>query len=291
MATDVREEPTERYPNRISRRTLLGAAALTAGGGVLAACSSSASAAGGLVTSSDSLLKQIQQRGQLNVVMQLAYPPQMYRDSNNQPAGYDVEILKIMAKELNVKLNIVDQAKADTLIPALLAKQGDIVMVGLVNTPTRALTLSFSHGYVPYGLVVIVPNNSPAQVPADLNKAGVTITCLVGSTSFFRAQLLFPKANVQGLEEQPALLAVATGKSDGAVVEQYLATPFLAKYPNVKMLNGGVPISVEFGCIGLRQDDQPWLNWLNNWVAYHTDSGELPGLYRKIIGLPWVQAT
>ena len=68
-------------------------------------------------------------------------------------------------------------------------------------------------------------------------------------------------------------------------------TKFLQKYPNVKMLNGGVPVSVEFGCIGLRQDDQPWLNWLNNWVAYHTDSGELPGLYRKIIGLPWVQAT
>lgn len=276
---------------RLSRRSLLGGAAALAVGGLAAACqsSSSASSAAASGQAGPSLLEEIQKRGTLNVITQLKYPPEMYRDANNQPAGYDIELLNMMAKDLNVKLNVLDQDKFESIIPALLAGKGDLVSVGLVNTPKRALTLAFSKGYVPYGQVLMVPANSPATSPSDLNKQGVVITALLGSTAYFRAQLLFPKATVQGLEQEPALLAVATGKADACLVEVYLAQPFLKQHSNVRLLNDGRPIATEFGCFGIRQGDQLWLNWLDNWVRYNTDNQVLPGLYQKIIQQPWVQ--
>jgi polar amino acid transport system substrate-binding protein len=213
----------------------------------------------------------------------------MYRDQSNQPAGYDIELLKMMAKDLNAKLNVLDQDKFDSIVPALLAKKGDLISVGLVNTPARARTMDFSKGYVPYAQTLIVPVDSPAQQPSDLNRSGVTITALLGSTAFFRAQLLFPKATVQGLEQEPALLAVATGKASACVVELYLATPFVQQHGNVKLLNDGKAIATEFGCFGIRQGDQQWLNWLDNWVRYNTDNQVLPGMYAKIVQQPWVQ--
>lgn len=272
----------------ITRRTLFGAAALIAGGAVAAACETG-TASGSSNQSGTSLLDEIQKRGTLNVITQLKYPPEMYRDPSNQPAGYDIDLLNMMAKDLSVKLNVLDQDKFDSIVPALLAKKGDMISVGLVNTPKRALTMDFSKGYVPYGQVVIVPTSSNVQQPSDLNKSGVVITALLGSTAFFRSQILFPKATVQGLEQDPALLAVATGKSNACVVETYLATPFVQQHSNVKLLNDGKPIATEFGCYGIRQGDQRWLNWLDNWVRYNTDNQVLPGMYEKTIQQPWVQ--
>lgn len=278
----------EERRDRLSRRRLFGAAAVLAGGVVAAACETG-SASGSSNQGGGSLLDEIQKRGTLNVISQLKYPPEMYRDQSNQPAGYDIELMNMMAKDLNVKLNVLDQDKFESIVPALLAKKGDLISVGLVNTPKRALTMDFSKGYVPYAQVVIVPTNSSVQQPSDLNKSGVTITALLGSTAFFRSQLLFPKATVQGLEQDPALLAVATGKSNACVVELYLATPFVQQHNNVKLLNDGRAIATEFGCYGIRQGDQRWLNWLDNWVRYNVDNQVMPGMYEKIVQQPWVQ--
>src|SRR5262245_64185824 len=112
----------------ISRRRLLGAAAVLAGGVAAAACDTGTSSASN--QSGTSLLDEIPKRGTLDVITQLKYPPEMYRDSSNQPAGYDIELLKMMAKDLNVKLNVLDQDKFDTIVPALLAKKGDLISVG-----------------------------------------------------------------------------------------------------------------------------------------------------------------
>src|SRR5687767_11146765 len=43
-----------------------------------------------------SLLDEIQERGTLRVGMTLQFEPQMYRDESGEPAGYDVELMKLM---------------------------------------------------------------------------------------------------------------------------------------------------------------------------------------------------
>lgn len=297
MAEEPKEVKAENEPSRglsspITRRSLLGGAAVALGGVALAACQtggSAGSAGAAAATSSQSLLKTIQDRGQLNVTTSLLYPPEFYKDKSGQPAGYDIDILKMLAKDLNVKLNIIDVPDNAANIANVQSGKADLVSAGLVNTPKRSLVLNFTRGYVPYTQVVIVPVSGGANSVADLNQPGKKITALTASTAFFRAQLLFPKATVTPLAQDEALLSVATGKADACLLEIYLATPFIAQHPNVKLMNNGQAVATEFGCWGIVAGDYLFWRYLDNWIAYNTDNSQIPGMYKNIIGLDWVQ--
>jgi polar amino acid transport system substrate-binding protein len=270
----------------LSRRTLLGGAALAVGAAALAACTNSTNAPA--ATSGESLLKTIQSRGTLNVTTSLLYPPEFYKDKSGNPAGYDIDILKMLASDLKVKLNIIDVPDNAANIANVQSGKADIVSAGLVNTPARSLVLNFTRGYVPYTQVVVVPTNGANSV-ADLNQPGKKITALTASTAFFRAQLLFPKATVTPLAQDEALLSVATGKADACLIEIYLATPFIAQHSNTKLMNNGQAVATEFGCWGIVAGDYLLWKYLDNWIAYNTDNSQIPGMYKNTIGLDWVQ--
>jgi ABC-type amino acid transport substrate-binding protein len=278
-----------RFGSSVSRRTLLGGAALAIGGAALAACSTSSN--GGdtsAATSGTSLLKTIQTRGTLNVTTSLLYPPEFYKDKSGNPAGYDIDVLNLVAKDLNVKLNIIDVPDNAANIANVQSGKADMVSAGLVNTPKRALVMNFTKGYVPYTQILMVTTNGGINSIADLNKAGKKITALQASTAFFRAQLLFPKATVTPLAQDEALLDVATGKADACLVEDYLAKPFIAQHSNVKLMNNGAAVATEFGCWGILAGDYLWWRWLDNWISYNIDNATLPGMYTNTFGLNWV---
>ena len=272
----------------LSRRSLLGGAALAVGGAALAACSTSSNGGNVNAATGTSLLKTIQDRGQLNVTTSLLYKPEFYKDANGQPAGFDIDILKMLASDLNVKLNIIDVPDNAANIANVQSGKADMVSAGLVNTPKRSLVLNFTRGYVPYTQVIVVPTNGANSV-ADLNHAGKKITALQASTAFFRAQLLFPNATVIPLAQDEALLDVATGKADGCLIEIYLATPFIAQHSNTKLMNNGQGVATEFGCWGIVAGDFLFWEYLDNWIRYNTDNATIPGNFTKTIGLPWVQ--
>jgi polar amino acid transport system substrate-binding protein len=279
----------DRLGSSVSRRTLLGGAALAIGGAALAACSTGSNGGTAQASSSTtSLLTTIQSRGQLNVTTSLLYPPEFYKDSNGKPVGYDIDVLNMVAKDLNVKLNIIDVPDNAANIANVQSGKADMVSAGLVNTPKRALVMNFTKGYVPYTQILMVTTTGGINSVADLNKAGKTITALTASTAFFRAQLLFPKATVTPLAQDEALLSVATGKADACLVEDYLAKPFIAQHSNVKLMNNGVGIATEFGCWGVLAGDFLWWRWLDNWISYNIDNAQLPAMYTNTFGLAWV---
>jgi len=273
----------------LTRRSLLGGAAVVIGGAALAACQTGGNAADqtGTAAGTTSLLKKIQDRGQLNVTTSLLYPPEFFKDKNGQPAGYDIDVLNMVAKDLNVKLNIIDVPDNAANIANVQSGKADMVSAGLVNTPKRALVMNFTKGYVPYTQILMVPVGGATSI-ADLNKPGKKITALTASTAFFRAQLLFPKATVTPLAQDEALLSVATGKADAWLVEDYLAKPFVAQHSNVMLMNNGAGVATEFGCWGVLAGDYLWWRWLDNWISYNIDNAQLPGMYTNTFGLNWV---
>ena len=237
--------------------------------------------------SAKSLLDEIQERGKIKIGSTLKYPPQMYVDSDGEPAGYDVELMKMLAKDMKVELEVVDM-DFPGLIPALLAEKVDMLSVGLVNTPERALALEFTDGYVPYRQVMIVPKNSTAKSITDLNKKGVKITALLGSTAENIAKTKIPKAQIVGLDQQEAMMEVTSGRADGSVVEEYLAMPLIANFPNkVKILNPNEPFKDEMGAWAVRPGDYRFLRYLNNWLRYYKVRGTLDAMYEGIIKPSW----
>lgn len=231
----------------------------------------------------DDRVATIKDRGSLVVGMTLQFEPQMYRDEDNEPAGYDVELMQMLADDLGVDLDIRDQ-EFDALIPGMLAGEFDVISVGLVNRPERAEQLWFTRPYVPYRQVVVVNDQAGIASLEDLSSSDVTMTALVGSTAANLITTNFPDANLVELEQQPAFLEVASGRADGIVVEEYLALPFVEANDGVSVLNPDQPFSQEYGRLAIPRGDVLWLAYVDNWLDYYTANGTLDGLYEEIIG-------
>ena len=96
---------------------------------------------------------KLNKEGTLTVGMTLQFKPQMYLNAAGKPAGYDVILLKALAKQMGVKLDIKN-LDFNGLIPGLVAKKFDMVSVGLTATAERKKSVSFSRAYVPYAQIL-----------------------------------------------------------------------------------------------------------------------------------------
>lgn len=232
---------------------------------------------------SGNLLDEIKDRGTLRVGMVLQFEPQMYIDENGDPAGYDVDLMHMLAEDLGVELDIHD-LEFDAMIPGLLARQFDMASVGLVGRPARLEQLWFTCPYVPYGQVVVVNNDSAVKTRSDLNSSDVTMTALAGSTAANLISKEFSEANLVELDQAPAFLEVASGRADAIVVENYLAQPFVAENPTTSILDPTDPfLAAEYGAFALPRGEVVWLEYLNGWLGYYIARGTLDDLYEKHI--------
>ena len=161
---------------------------------------------------SGSVLDEIIERGELRVGMTLQFEPEMYLDDDGNPAGYDVELLNLLATDLGVELTIENQ-EFDALIPGLLAGQWDMISVGLVPRPPRLLQMYFTDAYVPYEQVLVAAADSDREPTIEAyNAEGTTITALQGSTAAEQVTTQFPNATLAEFPQQDAaFLEVASG--------------------------------------------------------------------------------
>jgi ABC-type amino acid transport substrate-binding protein len=258
------------------------AAATAIAAAVAAACGGGQSGS----RSSDELWDQVQRARTLRVAMVLQFPPQFYRDpQTREPAGYDVEMLKRMAKDLGVELQIEDMDFTAT-VPSLMAGKVDIIAAGLVNTPERAKSIQFTDPYVPYQLVAMIQKDGGVTDASQLNRRGRIVSVLLGSTSHELANILFPQAEIRALDRQDAcMLEVSSKKADACIMERYLAIPYVRNNPGTTaILTPDKPFSVQYGCLAIRYGNPRFLYWVNNWLHYYKASGVLDALYDRIIG-------
>ena len=164
--------------------------------------------------------------------MSLQFEPEMYLDDSGNPAGYDVELLNLLATDLGVDLKIENQ-EFDALVPGLLAGNWDMISVGLVPRPPRLLQMTFTDSYVPYEQVLVAAADTDRDATiAAFNTDGTTITALQGSTAADQVTTQFPDATLAEFPQQDAaFLEVASGRADAIVVERYLADRYIAANP------------------------------------------------------------
>ena len=289
------QQPSEgvhvRNTNKRRRAAGLGlvTALAAAAGWVGASVPVSAASAPDRATSAEpsgSVLDEIRERGELRVGMSLQFEPEMYLDENNEPAGYDVELLELLATDLEVELTIENQ-EFDALVPGLLAGQWDMISVGLVPRPPRLLQMYFTDSYVPYEQVLVAAADSDRQPTIEAyNVADTTITALQGSTAAEQVTTQFPEATLAEFPQQDAaFLEVASGRADAIVVESYLAERFIQANPDELAIVGlDSPLQIEYGAYAIPLGDDLFLHYLNNWLQYYKNNGTLDRIYDEVFG-------
>jgi ABC-type amino acid transport substrate-binding protein len=226
--------------------------------------------------------------GSLTVGMTLQFKPQMYLNAKGQPAGYDVILVRALAKRMGVKL-VIKNLDFNGLIPGLVSKKFDMVSVGLANTPERRKAVTFSRPYVPYAQILAAKrsNTTPATIVA-WNTSDQTITSLQGSTAEQLVKKTFPNAESKSFPDQnAAFLEVSTGRADGIVVENYLLAQFNKSNGNVlKQVGFSKPLHVEYGSYAVQKGNFALAGYLSRFICSQQKSGALATAYRATIGAP-----
>ncbi len=100
-------------------------------------------------TPAEGKLGEIKAAGKIVLGTSADYPPYEFHkliDGQDEIVGFDIEIAKLLAKDLGVDLEIVDM-KFDGLLPALVTDDIDFVIAGMVANEERSKTVDFS---IPY---------------------------------------------------------------------------------------------------------------------------------------------
>ena len=229
--------------------------------------------------------------GTLTVGMTLQFKPQMYLNAAGKPAGYDVILLKALAKQMGVKLDIKN-LDFNGLIPGLVAKKFDMVSVGLSATPERRKSISFSRPYVPYAQILAAAKSdtTPATIAA-WNSSDKTITSLQGSTAEALVKKTFPNATSSSFPDQnAAFLEVSTGRANGIVVENYLLSQFNKSNNNaLKEVAFPKPLHVEYGSYAVQKGNLSLVQYLSKYICSIQKSGAMGKAYQATIGAPLPQ--
>ena len=228
-----------------------------------------------------STLQTVLQRGTLRVGDCLSFAPFGFYDKDNNPDGYDVDLAKALAKEMGVKLEMVNTTSANR-IPNLQTNKVDVVFCNFTRNLDRAKEITFTNPYVVASEAMLVRKNSGIQSAHDM--AGKTIATVKGSTNGDEVRNLGIKVNIQEYDSsQAAILAVKQGQAD-AMIEDNNFLAYQAKLDPTLAVTYEALVPLEYNAFAVKQGDQVWANYLNEFLFEINASGDNATLYQKWFG-------
>ena len=288
--TSTAEE--SRPQDTISRRNLIrsGSAVSMAGVGAMALSARAGGPASRPTRSTqstegggESVLDRIVSEGTARIGVDLTFPPLQFRDDNDEPTGYNVELFKLMMADLGVEPEWIDVPFAD-LFTAQVSGQIDLSGIAATILPSRALNVTFAS--VPLfveSVVVLLRPGSTITTSAELDSPDVTIAVQVGSSQEATAPSFFPNATFKSLENQAAIQDVVTGRSEAYILSEFNIGPIKEANPDVTVLDAP-PVFVDINTWFMPLNDTKAQLWISNWLSYQMSHGTLATLWNQWIG-------
>lgn len=223
--------------------------------------------------------------GLLRCGVVLDFPPIGYRDADNNPAGFDVEYCKDLAKALDVDFEILPVTWAERL-PAIITNRADVVFGGTSDTLSRAQTVGFSIPYVIFYAQAIVGKDSGIVTFEDMK--GKRIAGAIGTLPEQEFLKIAEKWGTLDLylgyqSENEVFLAVAQGKADAGITTNTAVKPIADKYETI-IAGPRMPWTTDFTSVVGPRKDFGWLNYLNLFVTHQVRSGRYQELWAKFVG-------
>lgn len=136
--------------------------------------------------------------------------------------GYDVQIAKIIAKQLNMKLEIVPSDWDSLLGPAVNSGKIDLVIAGMSPTAERKKSLDFTDSYYESDIVIVVKKDGLYKNAKTLNDFyGARITGQLNTIHYGLISQLKGVKKVGAMENFPSMVvALNSNKIDGYIAEK-----------------------------------------------------------------------
>lgn len=224
-------------------------------------------------------LNEIKQRGKIIIGVQAENPPWGYVDTNGQLAGFDIDVAKLVGREIGLPVEFV-RVTTPNRIAQLQTGKVDVLIAVVGMYPDRAKAIQFSKPYATLQNVVVAPKSVNIKDYADFS--GKRIGVARGTSMDVAFQDKAPKdTTIQRFDDDPAAIqALLSGQVDGIGGNSTYLPNILKVNPNAQVENKFVMFTQWQG-FGLRQGDKEFLRWCNATIDKLTKSGELNAINQK----------
>ena len=228
-------------------------------------------------SASADVVNDIVKRGELRVAVQTQGPPVSYVDTKGNRTGFAVELVAMMAKDMGVKLKLLDYDWKG-LIPAVTSGKADFLAADMTPKPSRALVLNFTEPYM-YSRNVIYSKKSKSFVNwQDACVKGTSVAVVQGSSNVGVLKAKCPNATIKEFAGGgPAVAqAVAADRADAGINDEASAKGYMIEYPEFKILQGAPdrgPLS-----FATRPEETHLLAFMDNYLMLIKADGRLDKL-------------
>ncbi len=228
-------------------------------------------------------LDRILERGELVVGTTGNMPPMNMKTKTGEIIGLDVDLGRVMASSMGVKLRLEPMPFAD-LLPALQAGNVDMIIAGMTITPERNLNVAFVGPYFNSGKCVLskIETLAKAEEVDTINRPDVRLTALKGSTSQIFIEELAPKARLTAAKDyEEAVNLVLTDKVDAMIADYPICVVSLLRHKDSALVSVITTLIYEPIGIALPPADAQLINWTENFLHRMEETNQLELLRRR----------
>ncbi len=238
-------------------------------------------------SSSADVVAEIVKRGELRVAVQTQGPPVSYVDTNGNRTGFAVELVKMMAEDIGVKIKLLDYDWKG-LIPAVTSGKADFLAADMTPKATRALVLIFTEPYMYSRNVIYSKKTKPFTKWQDACVKGISVAVVQGSSNVGVLKAKCPAATIKEFAGGgPAVAqAVAADRADAGINDEASAKGSMVEYPEFHILDGAPdrgPLS-----FATRPEETHLVRWMDNYLMLIKADGRMDKLLEYwIFGTAW----
>ncbi|HHC9673707.1 TPA: ABC transporter permease subunit [Staphylococcus aureus] len=224
----------------------------------------------------DQTWEKIKERGELRVDLSADYAPMEFEHTVNgktEYAGVDIDLAKKIAKDNNLKLKIVNMS-FDSLLGALKTGKIDIIISGMTSTPERKKQVDFSDSYMMTKNIMLVKKDKVNEYKDIKDFNNKKVGAQKGTEQEKIAQTEIENASITSLSRLPdVILALKSGKVEGAVVEKPVAEAYLKQNPKLGISNVKFNEEEKDTVIAVPKDSPKLLSQINKTIKEVKDKG------------------
>ena len=156
------------------------------------------------------------------------WPPMEFMDAKRNIVGYSVDYIDAVAKEAGFEVENKSVAW-DGIFAGLAGKKYDVIASSVTITKERGKVMDFSLPYYEVRQALITPKESGASSLADMK--GKSLGAQIGTTGFMAIKKEDGVTALTFDEIGLAMAALASGRVDGVVCDDPVATNYILENP------------------------------------------------------------
>lgn len=231
------------------------------------------------------LLNEARASGVIRIANTQSSPPWTYIGDDNQPAGYDVEVAKEVAKRIGVPRIqfIADSGK--NFVEGLKAGKYEMVMNDMTPTPERAKQVDFSAPYGVEDFRIFVHNRAAIAGPGDLVGKRVGVTTGSSNESWARANL--KSSEIVSYDNGGLVFNdLAIGRID-ATISSYFGGTKYAKDKNLPIKNVGPILTYQLSAAAMPKGQPQLKSAVSEAINAMIADGTVDRLAERWVGVEY----